>query len=260
MYYQLQKPVTRIGRSPDNDVVIANDKRVSKYHAEIRREDGSYVVVDLQSTNGTMVNGQRTNRHRLADGDLIRIGDSTITYQRSGLTLGPNMTVSTGQRTVYDERRYADLRRSQPASPASWLLVGLAGLALVALVVAVVALNRMPQETASEAMARKWVADNTFPITGAITNEVARWINLEPDALRNKVQESVVNPTSWTYSPPVKVAEGVYEVEAVVSFPIVLTTPPRTFNVRASYLVTVDPVRKEVTRGALEDVQVAEVR
>lgn len=260
MYYQLQRSVTRIGRNPDNDVVIANDKRVSKYHAEIRREDGSYVVVDLRSTNGTMVNGRRIDRHRLADGDVIRIGDSTITYQRSELTLGPNMTVSTGQRTVYDERRSVDLRRSQPASPASWLLVGLVGLALVALVVAVVALNRMPQETTSEAIVRKWVADNTLPITRDITSRVAPWITLEATALRNKVQEHVVNPTSWTYSPPVKVAEGIYEVEAVASFPIVLTTPPRTFNVRASYRVTVDALRKIVTEGALEDVQVAEVR
>lgn len=260
MYYQLQRPVTRIGRNPDNDVVIANDKRVSKYHAEIRREDGSYVVVDLQSTNGTMVNGRRINRHRLADGDVIRIGDSTITYQRSELTLGPNMTVSTGQRTVYDERRYADLRRNQPASPASWLLVGLAGLALVALVVAVVALNRMPQETTSEAIVRKWVNDNSSNITNQITFEIEQSINLERDALRDKVQERVIAPTSWTYSPPVKIAERVYEVEAVVSFPIVLTTPARTFNVRASYRMTVDPARKRVTEGVLEEVQVAEVR
>ena len=49
----------RIGRAPDNDVVLS-DLKVSRHHAEVRRSPtGRYEIVDLGSHNGTYVNGQR---------------------------------------------------------------------------------------------------------------------------------------------------------------------------------------------------------
>ena len=63
----------RIGRGSENDVVI-DDVRVSRRHAEIRGTAGTYEVIDLDSHNGTFVNGQPIRRSRLSDGDLIGIG------------------------------------------------------------------------------------------------------------------------------------------------------------------------------------------
>jgi hypothetical protein len=67
------RTVTRLGRAPDNDVVLDN-KRSSRYHAEIRWEKHHYVLHDMDSTNGTFVNGERlVAPHVLKDGDRIEI-------------------------------------------------------------------------------------------------------------------------------------------------------------------------------------------
>ena len=65
----------RIGRAPDNDVVVP-DLLVSRYHAEVtRNSDGRYVVADLGSHNGTYLNGQRLQgRSTVSDGAVIAIG------------------------------------------------------------------------------------------------------------------------------------------------------------------------------------------
>jgi pSer/pThr/pTyr-binding forkhead associated (FHA) protein len=73
------RPVV-IGRSAGCDVALA-DPTVSKRHIELRRQGTDVVVIDLGSTNGTMVNGQPTRQHVLADGDTIQIGASTLTFE-----------------------------------------------------------------------------------------------------------------------------------------------------------------------------------
>jgi ABC-type multidrug transport system ATPase subunit/ABC-type multidrug transport system permease subunit len=68
----------RIGRVPDNDVVLA-DLNVSRHHAELRKSPtGSYEIVDLGSHNGTFVNGQRVTNQMLTEQDLVSIGSSTF--------------------------------------------------------------------------------------------------------------------------------------------------------------------------------------
>jgi hypothetical protein len=74
-------PVT-IGRMPECDVVL-NDQNVSRRHAEVRRQDGDFVVVDLGSTNGTRVNGAGVRERRLVDGDEITVGGTTLRFETS---------------------------------------------------------------------------------------------------------------------------------------------------------------------------------
>ena len=71
-----------IGRMPECDIVLA-DHNVSRRHAEVRRQDGGFVVVDLGSTNGTKVNGAGVRERRLADGDEITVGASTLRFETS---------------------------------------------------------------------------------------------------------------------------------------------------------------------------------
>ena len=68
---------THIGRETDNDVVL-DDPATSRHHAEVVFRDGSYVVTDLRSANGTYVNDQRVADRPLSEGDLIRIGQNVI--------------------------------------------------------------------------------------------------------------------------------------------------------------------------------------
>jgi ABC-type multidrug transport system ATPase subunit len=68
----------RIGRVPDNDLVLS-DLNVSRHHAELRKsQTGSYEIVDLGSHNGTFVNGQKVTSQMLGEQDIVSIGNSTF--------------------------------------------------------------------------------------------------------------------------------------------------------------------------------------
>ncbi|MGH3150726.1 MAG: FHA domain-containing protein, partial [Streptosporangiaceae bacterium] len=67
----------RIGRAPDNDIVVS-DRSVSGYHAELHYGAGGYHLVDLDSSNGTFVNERRIATAPLAEGDLVGIGSATF--------------------------------------------------------------------------------------------------------------------------------------------------------------------------------------
>lgn len=66
----------RIGRMPDSDIVFnaTADLDASGRHAEVRREAGAFVLIDVGSRNGTYVNGQQIQRHILVMGDEIECG------------------------------------------------------------------------------------------------------------------------------------------------------------------------------------------
>jgi ABC transport system ATP-binding/permease protein len=75
---QLPTKSLRIGRVPDNDVVLP-DLDVSRHHAELRRTPaGGYQIVDLGSHNGTYVNGRRVTSATLTEQDIVGIGHSTF--------------------------------------------------------------------------------------------------------------------------------------------------------------------------------------
>jgi len=69
-----------VGRSHDCDLVL-DDPNVSRRHAEVRRENGHWVVVDLGSTNGLKVNGRRVAEAALNPGDEITLGLSRLSFE-----------------------------------------------------------------------------------------------------------------------------------------------------------------------------------
>lgn len=73
-----------LGRSPDNDVVISDMLAVSRYHAQVIPENGTFVLYDRDSVNGTAVNNQRVFRHELEDGDQIQICGARLLFSASG--------------------------------------------------------------------------------------------------------------------------------------------------------------------------------
>jgi pSer/pThr/pTyr-binding forkhead associated (FHA) protein len=70
------RPAVRIGRAPDCDVRFDKqaDPEVSAHHAEIVADGGGWTLIDTASTNGTLVNGERISRRRLASGDVLVFG------------------------------------------------------------------------------------------------------------------------------------------------------------------------------------------
>ena len=72
---------TSIGRSRANDIQV-EDVSVSSQHCRVRPEDGRFVLHDLKSTNGTLVNERRVSRHILEEGDVIAIGETALQFRR----------------------------------------------------------------------------------------------------------------------------------------------------------------------------------
>ncbi len=78
--FEIRGDVTRLGRALDNDVVV-DDASVSRYHANIRKQDGAFELVDLNSRNGTFVADRRITQARLASGDSMRLGDAQFIFR-----------------------------------------------------------------------------------------------------------------------------------------------------------------------------------
>jgi hypothetical protein len=78
--HRVTQRTTTLGRSRDCDIVV-QDANASRQHAEVRHIGLDYFLVDLGSTNGTIVNGQRIRRHPLAHGDRILIGTTEIVVE-----------------------------------------------------------------------------------------------------------------------------------------------------------------------------------
>ena len=68
----------RLGRGSDNELVLA-DERVSRHHGQLATRQGALVYTDLGSTNGSYVNGTRVTEVALGTGDVVQIGNSSLT-------------------------------------------------------------------------------------------------------------------------------------------------------------------------------------
>jgi hypothetical protein len=75
-------PLT-IGRAGDNTVVLGRDDFASARHARVEAQRDGLWIIDLESTNGTFVNGHRIDgRRRLRDGDVVKVGDTELRVER----------------------------------------------------------------------------------------------------------------------------------------------------------------------------------
>jgi hypothetical protein len=93
VYRELQTPLT-IGREEGNGLRL-NDERVSRYHAKVQTDNGDIIITDLESTNGTRVNGNVVQIRRLRLGDCITVG-------RSLLLFGSNEEIAARMGTMAD--------------------------------------------------------------------------------------------------------------------------------------------------------------
>lgn len=78
--YNIDKPLLSIGRKEDNDIMIDN-MAVSGHHAKIENKEGSFIITDMNSTNGTFVNGKKTVSAVLKSNDWITIGKHILYFK-----------------------------------------------------------------------------------------------------------------------------------------------------------------------------------
>jgi len=86
--YQIKTPVLNVGRADYNDLVIP-DASVSTSHAKLQRREGVWMLVDLDSTNGTFVDGDKiTGEAPLAPGAMVRFGDVQVVFEPTDDAMG----------------------------------------------------------------------------------------------------------------------------------------------------------------------------
>ncbi|MCW1968939.1 MAG: FHA domain-containing protein, partial [Anaerolineae bacterium] len=105
--FLLDKPSVMLGRGALNDVTL-NDAKASRQHAELRLENGQMVLYDLNSTNGTWVNGNRASQHALKPGERFVIGDHTLYCEAAmgSAEATPDVTIIDSERDL--ERTLAE--------------------------------------------------------------------------------------------------------------------------------------------------------
>jgi len=112
-----------VGRSPSNLLVLTDDEMVSGSHCHFVLDDGQWVVEDLDSTNGTLLNNAPVTRSALIDQDVITIGNSKFRYvEKTGKTsliakVGPTDS-SKGLRTTQAIEAAEGMTAAVPLPPA----------------------------------------------------------------------------------------------------------------------------------------------
>jgi pSer/pThr/pTyr-binding forkhead associated (FHA) protein len=119
----LSQSEMEIGKAAHNRLVIA-DPTVSSTHAIVLVHDGGYNIVDLGSSNGTFINGQRLggDAHTLRHGDKIQLGQVMLTFRNPAETT-ENRTAKLSLQTLEEIRKRAALRPPTGVStdPVSWV-------------------------------------------------------------------------------------------------------------------------------------------
>ena len=116
-HYALEKDVTTIGRSRESDIFLP-DQWLSRHHAEIRRKGESWIIVDLNSKNGTLLSGQPAKGEvRLRPGDVITLGEHTLTYKEGPGSYEDVEKEPEGTR-VFSAREMSDISTKPAIDPA----------------------------------------------------------------------------------------------------------------------------------------------
>lgn len=123
--YELQGQTVRIGRSPQNDIILEDPgKGVSRQHAEIRVEGGHYMLVDLESQNGIWVDGSRVPSVQLAPGLTAALGPFRLTTVEVAAAAAPAPAAGEFVTEPTEYSRPEEHAGSEPIEGAGGLLEG----------------------------------------------------------------------------------------------------------------------------------------
>ncbi len=116
VYSDLPTPVT-IGREDDNTIRL-NDESVSRFHVKIQEDGGKFILTDLDSTNGTRVNGHPMHMRVLQIGDLVAVGRSLLIFgSEEEITLQQTRTELQNSGVLSSDSHTMSLHSDQSSSP-----------------------------------------------------------------------------------------------------------------------------------------------
>jgi len=100
--FLLDRPLITIGREEGNDIRL-EDEMISKTHCRIITQGDNYLIEDLGSSNGTIVNGNTVNSHMLSDGDKLFLGETTLTFKKgaAGSESTPEKKAKSSRRGIW---------------------------------------------------------------------------------------------------------------------------------------------------------------
>lgn len=138
----------KVGRSSANDIVIQNDPYVGRTHCHFIMDDnGNYRVIDLNSANGTYVNGiRRSGETRLQPNDTVRIGNTILPWQNYFVGKPGGTNIDSGA-TRIDPNTPPYVPPALPEGKGNGfgiaaLVCGILGFSALAIIFGAVALNR----------------------------------------------------------------------------------------------------------------------
>lgn len=88
--FEIRELAQSLGRDTGNRIQL-NDSESSRRHAEVRKDEQGYLLVDLASSNGTFVNGEQISERRLANGDRVQIGRTLLLFTDAEEPTGDNL-------------------------------------------------------------------------------------------------------------------------------------------------------------------------
>lgn len=114
--FELLKPQVSLGRLPDNDIHIDHGS-VSGHHAVLTLDGEDFVLQDLNSTNGTRVNGAKISQHKLTRGDLVQAGNIQLSYESEAVGAAqplPEVAAGLDIGAAHGSVRPADFKNASP--------------------------------------------------------------------------------------------------------------------------------------------------
>jgi pSer/pThr/pTyr-binding forkhead associated (FHA) protein/outer membrane protein assembly factor BamB len=99
--YEMLKNLVVIGRRAGNDIVL-DSRKVSRKHAQIKREGDDFTIEDLQSTGGTEIHGEKITSRQISTGEIIKIGDFELHFN-SGIEGEEKTVFEEEDKTIFDD-------------------------------------------------------------------------------------------------------------------------------------------------------------
>jgi pSer/pThr/pTyr-binding forkhead associated (FHA) protein len=156
--FPLENDEYLVGRGEESDVCIPNEA-ISSRHCQLKKnESGDYTITDLDSTNGTTINGKTIESAELTHGDIIKLGGIEVLYespnkpQSAGEShksqVGIDLKSTAGTSTVSEAPNFSPFgsgsghNRSESSTVSKVLGIGLAGLSVILIVILLILLIR----------------------------------------------------------------------------------------------------------------------
>jgi pSer/pThr/pTyr-binding forkhead associated (FHA) protein len=120
--FNLPAGMVRIGSSNLNEIIL-KEKGVTSFHAQIKTENNKYIISNLGSPSGIIINGEKTNEAEIKQGDIIELGEAKLKLEKAGGGDVKPARPSASVETQKKEKKKTELFNLWEAAPKGWRIV-----------------------------------------------------------------------------------------------------------------------------------------